>query len=204
MQFQFCNVLSTVKKQNSIENRSIFCVFRSLCGIYFLNSYGFAGNISQMYICDIHREQAQERWLAKYCNGLTDRKQSILAKLRAVARARTEQEYLEKLNDLKKQRRVEDKRQRHGSCNTRYTSLARKLLLVFPLSKVNFVFSLQKWVCAFKKDRLLTTINTNNGTEGFKHEYLEGHQQATLSCYQFLLKSSLLTNTSSKAQFFSQ
>ena len=56
----------------------------------------------QIYICDFHREQAWERWLAKSSNGLTDRKQSVLAKLRAVARARTEKEYLEKLDHLKK------------------------------------------------------------------------------------------------------
>ena len=40
--------------------------------------------------------------LAKSSNGLTDRKQSVLTKLRAVVRAGTEQEYLEKLDDLKK------------------------------------------------------------------------------------------------------
>ena len=56
---------------------------------------------SQIYICDFHREQAWERWLAKSSNGVVGNKQTILAKLRAIARARTEPEYLEKLGELK-------------------------------------------------------------------------------------------------------
>lgn len=69
-------------------------IFDRGVGVYFYYSYGFAGNISladsQIYICDFHRGQAWERFLTKSSNGLTDRKQSVLAKLRAVARARTE------------------------------------------------------------------------------------------------------------------
>lgn len=40
-------------------------------------------------ICDFHREQAWERWLSKGSNGLSDKKEQILAKLRAIAQART-------------------------------------------------------------------------------------------------------------------
>ncbi|XP_068692776.1 uncharacterized protein [Montipora foliosa] len=42
-----------------------------------------------------------------------------------------------------------------------------------------------KWVWAFRKDRFLTTTNTNNGVKrqnkAFKYDYLEGHNHATLS-----------------------
>ena len=55
---------------------------------------------SQTYICDFHREQAWKKWLAKSSNGLMDQKQKILAKLRAIARARTEKEYLVRVRDL--------------------------------------------------------------------------------------------------------
>lgn len=84
----------------------MLCVFRSRRGGYIFKILTvllaiFCFVDSQIYICDFHREQAWERWLAKSSNGLTDRKQSVLAKLRAVARARTEEEYLEKLDDLK-------------------------------------------------------------------------------------------------------
>lgn len=48
-----------------------------------------------------------------------------------------------------------------------------------------FLFLSQKWVWAFRKDRFLTTINTNNGVErqnkAFKYDYLEGHKHPTLS-----------------------
>jgi len=150
---------------------------------------------SQIYICDFHREQAWERWLAKSSNGLTDRKQSVLAKLRAVARARTEKEYLEKLDNLK------DSEEWKTNSNLRnymtktwlpqHKVHLQNILLEFPFAKAYFLFSLQKWVWAFRKDRLLTTINTNNGVErqnkGFKHEYLEGHKQASLSCMLSIL-----------------
>ena len=89
------------------------------------------------------------------------------------------------------------------------TLAKKKTLLEFTLSKVNFLSSLQKWVWAFRKDRLLTTINTNNGVErqnkGFKHEYLEGHQQATLSCMLSILIEEFLPEQISQVRlrFFS-
>ena len=55
----------------------------------------------QTYICDFHREQAWERWLAKTSNGLVSSKQAILAKLRSIAKARTEVKFNEKVEDLK-------------------------------------------------------------------------------------------------------
>ena len=55
----------------------------------------------QIFICNFHREQAWERWLARASNGLTVDKHNVPAKLRSVARARTEKEYMDKLGELK-------------------------------------------------------------------------------------------------------
>ena len=45
-----------------------------------------------MLICDFHREQAWERWLSKVSNGCSHIKQEVLAKLRRIAHAITEEE----------------------------------------------------------------------------------------------------------------
>ena len=55
----------------------------------------------QIFICDFHHEKAWERWLAGASNGLAVDKHNVLAKLRSVARARTEREYMDKLGELK-------------------------------------------------------------------------------------------------------
>lgn len=48
-----------------------------------------------------------------------------------------------------------------------------------------FVYVIQRWVWAYRKDRLLVNVNTNNGTErqnlGFKSEYLVGRRNSSLS-----------------------
>ena len=152
----------------------------------------------QVYICDFHREQAWERWLAKSSNGLTDRKQSVLAKLRAIARARTEQEYLDKLDHLKKSEEWRSNSNLRNYITKTWLpqhKVHNSLLSGISIVQSELIFFVtvpfQRWVWAFRKDRLLTTINTNNGVErqnkSFKHEYLEGHQQATLSCMLSIL-----------------
>ena len=55
----------------------------------------------QIYICGFHREQAWERRLANSSNGLVLSRNVILAKLQAIARARTEADYHEKVAILK-------------------------------------------------------------------------------------------------------
>ncbi|XP_068739310.1 uncharacterized protein [Montipora capricornis] len=119
----------------------------------------------QIVICDFHREQAWERWLARASNGLTVDKHNVLAKLRSVARARTEKEYMDKLEELK------DSEEWKSSSNLQ--------------NYMTKTWLPQKWVWAFRKDRFLTTTNTNNGVKrqnkAFKYDYLEGHNHATLS-----------------------
>ena len=43
-----------------------------------------------MYLCDFHREQAWDRWLSSKDNDIAQAKDVILSKLRAMARAPTE------------------------------------------------------------------------------------------------------------------
>ena len=63
----------------------------------------------------------------------------------------------------------------HKSLKQYYTTF--KLIL--------FVYVIQRWVWAYRKDRLLVNVNTNNGTErqnlGFKSEYLVGRRNSSLS-----------------------
>lgn len=54
------------------------------------------------------------------------------------------------------------------------------------ITKLTVVYHLfQRWVWAFKKDRLLSSVGTTNGVErqnkSFKYEYLEGNKGANLS-----------------------
>ncbi|XP_046841012.1 uncharacterized protein LOC124435106 [Xenia sp. Carnegie-2017] len=128
----------------------------------------------QTYICDFHREQAWERWLSKSSNGLLPLKNMILAKLRLIARARTEADYEENVKNFKSSEAV-------AWWHSFYCGGQHKLCAPFTFSYSYF----QKWVWTFRKDRLLTVINTNNGVErqnkAFKHEYLDGYKNSTLS-----------------------
>ncbi|KAK3725275.1 hypothetical protein QZH41_010110, partial [Actinostola sp. cb2023] len=54
-----------------------------------------------VYICDFHREQAWERWLAKTSNGMTTLKSKALVAMRRIARASTVEEYNRTLGMLK-------------------------------------------------------------------------------------------------------
>ena len=128
-------------------------------------------------------------------------KQNVLAKLRAIARARTEQEYMEKVSSLKESDEWKSSSNfrnyiaktwlpQHKVTRIR-TQICPPRALNYFSKKCYWFFSryfsqfLQKWVWAFRKDRFLTTINTNNGVErqnkAFKYDYLEGHKHLTLS-----------------------
>ena len=76
-------------------------VYNKILDRSFISSFFSNDKIeSAIYICDFHREQAWERWLSKSSNGLLNEKQKVLAKLRAIAKARTEEEYRHRLSDL--------------------------------------------------------------------------------------------------------
>ncbi|XP_046856788.1 uncharacterized protein LOC124450228 [Xenia sp. Carnegie-2017] len=91
----------------------------------------------------------------------------ILAKLRLIARARTEADYEENVKNFKSSEEWKtNPKLRNWIGNT-------------------WLSQYKKWVWTFRKDRLLTVINTNNGVErqnkAFKHEYLDGYKSSTLS-----------------------
>ena len=52
-------------------------------------------------LCDFHREQAWERWVAKHSHGVTLHKEELLQKMRAVASASTRTEYDRAVAELK-------------------------------------------------------------------------------------------------------
>ena len=56
---------------------------------------------SAVFLCDFHREQAWERWVAKGDNGMADHRDEVLSKMRGIAQAGSEQEYEERVNALK-------------------------------------------------------------------------------------------------------
>ena len=55
----------------------------------------------QVLKCDFHREQAWERWLSATKNGARMIKEVMLRKFRRIARARSEGELKNALNDLR-------------------------------------------------------------------------------------------------------
>lgn len=59
-----------------------------------------------------------------------------------------------------------------------------------------FVYVVQRWVWAYRKDRLLVNVNTNNGPErqnlGFKSEYLVGRCNSSLSTMLSILLEEFL------------
>ncbi len=54
-----------------------------------------------VYLCDFHREQAWERWVSATKNGVVQEKEVVLSMLRRIARADTEERYIEALGALK-------------------------------------------------------------------------------------------------------
>ncbi len=56
---------------------------------------------SAVFLCDFHREQAWERWVAKGDNGVANCRDEVLPKMRCIAQAESEQEYVERVNALK-------------------------------------------------------------------------------------------------------
>ncbi|KAK3702246.1 hypothetical protein QZH41_016774, partial [Actinostola sp. cb2023] len=120
-----------------------------------------------VYICDFHREQAWERWLAKTSNGMTTLKSKALVAMRRIARASIVEEYNRTLGMLKDDPQLWSQ--------PMYRRWFEKVWLR----------QHQRWVWAYHKDRLLVTVNTNNGVErqnlAFKCNYLVGSRSSSLS-----------------------
>ena len=158
----------------------------------------------KVYICDFHRQQAWERWLSKGANGATAFKADILCRFRRIAHAATEMQYKEAVASLEgwevwnspEMKAARDWfnhtwQQEHKviSQNCRCHSITLMSILIKPHSsmiwRIAYSCFFQRWVWAFKKDRLLSSVSNTNGVErqnkSFKYEYLEGNKGANLS-----------------------
>ncbi|XP_065682897.1 uncharacterized protein LOC136071707 isoform X1 [Hydra vulgaris] len=123
----------------------------------------------QVLICDFHREQAWERWFNKVNNGASEIKIEMLAKLRKVARAQSNVDLAKALENLKK-------------CE-HYLNPNHKNM--FNWLEKQWLPHIERWAYLYRKDRLMVSINTNNGVERqnetFKHSYLKKHSNSCLS-----------------------
>ncbi|XP_014679414.1 PREDICTED: uncharacterized protein LOC106819281 [Priapulus caudatus] len=120
----------------------------------------------KVYLCDFHREQAWDRWLRKTDHNAFNDREEVLCRLRRIARAQSESEYKNAVDDLKASPVWENSKLCKWIENT-------------------WLPEYKRWVWAYRGDRLLVSINTNNGIERqngvFKHEYLQKHGRRTLS-----------------------
>ena len=63
--------------------------------------YVFQFSDCKVLLCDFHREQAWGRWTAKKDNGVAENRECILALMRQLAQARTEDAYENALKQLR-------------------------------------------------------------------------------------------------------
>lgn len=121
----------------------------------------------KVLLCDFHREQAWERWASKTANGVVAHKEELLALLRRTAHASTREEFesavtvLENFHVWKSNKAL-----RHWFQDT-------------------WLAERERWVWAFRQDRLQVAVNTNDGlerqNEDFKYNHLANHRDKSLS-----------------------
>ncbi|CAB3999988.1 Calcium-responsive transcription factor [Paramuricea clavata] len=131
-------------------------------------------------LCDFHREQAWERWTSKKDNGVSHVRDIILAHMRQIARSRTEAMYTKALEALKKSKEWED--------TPNFQKYFEKIWLKHK----------ERWVWAYRKERLLVNVGTNNGLErqngAFKHQYLQTLRKHSLSMMLRILIEEFLSD----------
>ncbi|XP_047141341.2 uncharacterized protein LOC124816267 [Hydra vulgaris] len=117
-------------------------------------------------IC-VSREQAWERWLSKTINGCCLVKDQVKKMLRDIAHAKTEDICQKAVQGLQESQvwKIHQK-------------LAEYLTNTWlPIQK--------RWVFAYRQDRLLLNVNTNNGTErqhqSFKYSFLEKRKNSSIT-----------------------
>ncbi|XP_065684385.1 uncharacterized protein LOC136096743 [Hydra vulgaris] len=114
-------------------------------------------NCCKVFICDFHREQAWERWLSKTINGCCLVKDQVKKMLRDIAHAKTEDICQKAVQGLQESQvwKIHQK-------------LAEYLTNTWlPIQK--------RWVFAYRQDRLLLNVNTNNGTESYCDKNKKAH-----------------------------
>nr|XP_047145588.1 uncharacterized protein LOC105848567 [Hydra vulgaris] len=127
--------------------------------------YVFPG--CKVFICVFHREQVWERWLSKTINGCCLVKDQVKKMLRDIAHA--------KIEDIC-QKAVQ------GLQESQVWKIHQKLAEYL----TNTWLPIQKrWVFAYRQDRLLLNVNTNNGTErqhqSFKYSFLEKRKNSSIT-----------------------
>ncbi|XP_065665969.1 uncharacterized protein LOC136087358 isoform X2 [Hydra vulgaris] len=156
--------LMCIKEWNPLFQPKFFCTDYSNEEINSLESV-FPG--CKVSICDFHREQAWERWLSKTTNGCSNVKDDVKVKLREIANAKT-------IDDCKKaiQNLEESLEWRNNPKLVEYL-------------KSTWLCIQKRWVFAYRLDRILLNVNTNNGTERqnqyFKYSFLEKRKNSSLT-----------------------
>nr|XP_047145432.1 uncharacterized protein LOC124818498 [Hydra vulgaris] len=120
-----------------------------------------------VFICDFHREQAWERWLSKSSNGCLIVKEDVKVMLRRIAHSKTIEICKEAEKALK-----------DSSEYNNHPKLKEYL-------KNTWLCIKKRWVSAYRQDRLLLNVNTNNGIErqnqSFKYSFLEKRKNSSLT-----------------------
>ncbi|XP_065682326.1 uncharacterized protein LOC124811828 [Hydra vulgaris] len=123
----------------------------------------------KVLICDFHREQAWERWLVKVSNGCAYHKADILQKLRKISHSTNVDAMELAILDLK---------QSEYWSNERFSKLKKYI-------ETYWLTIIERWVWAYRQNRLLVNLNTNNGVErqnkSFKYSYLQQFNSSSLT-----------------------
>ncbi|XP_065670722.1 uncharacterized protein LOC105849232 isoform X2 [Hydra vulgaris] len=121
----------------------------------------------RVHICDFHREQAWERWLSKIANGCCLVKNIVKEKLRAIAYAKTDEICKKEVQELEESQEFQN--------NPKLSEYLKHTWLCIQ----------KRWVFAYRQDRLLLNVNTNNGIErqnqSFKYSFLEKRKNSSLT-----------------------
>ncbi|KXJ09652.1 hypothetical protein AC249_AIPGENE11456 [Exaiptasia diaphana] len=148
--------LSIIKKWNPSWSPKFFMVDYSTAEIGALEEV-FKG--IEVYICDFHRLQAQQRWSRAGKNGLSPtEKELFMAYMNKITYARTEDDFRKKVAKLKESHLYKSKAHVQRYVETTWLSCA------------------SRWAFAYRKRQATNIANTNNGTEAqnrlFKYDYL--------------------------------
>ncbi|XP_065653455.1 uncharacterized protein LOC136080567 [Hydra vulgaris] len=121
----------------------------------------------QVHICDFHREQAWERWLSKSVNGCCLVKDRVKEKLHAIAYAKTKEICQKEVHELEESH--------EWKSNPKLSEYLKNTWLCIQ----------KRWVFAYRQDRLLLNVNTNNGIErqnqSFKYSFLEKRKNSSIT-----------------------
>ncbi|XP_065643066.1 uncharacterized protein LOC136074655 [Hydra vulgaris] len=121
----------------------------------------------QVHICDFHREQAWERWLSNSVNECCLVKDRVKEKPHAIAYAKTKKICQKEVHELEELH--------EWKSNPKLSEYLKNTWLCIQ----------KRWVFAYRQDRLLLSVNTNNGIErqnqSFKYSFLEKRKNSSIT-----------------------